>query len=109
MDENTAFRLGRDWLTRARASDDGLPVIASSLQRIAAQPSAHALAIDNRLALLADQALWIVTITAAEDDVTTVEIERVELGAERVRVALTAPKGDGPAGRCASVTATRTP
>ena len=90
MDEHTAFDIGREWLRRIGASEERLPVVADAFQRIAAQPEAHAWATDQRLALLATKALWIATLSfKAEDDVTRVKIERVDLGDPRIRPSLT--------------------
>jgi hypothetical protein len=90
MDESTALSIGREWLSKVRASEDRLPVIRDTLQRITVQPETHALATDNRLALLAEKELWIVTIALTfEEDVTEVKIERFDLDADRVRLSLT--------------------
>jgi hypothetical protein len=94
MDETTALSIGREWLSAVRASDVRLGALADTLQRIDAQPDTQALTADRRqLALLAGNELWIVTLDADTEDVTTVKVERVELSAERVRVSLTESHG----------------
>lgn len=94
MDENTAFSIGREWLSAVRASDERLGALADTLPRIDPEPEVRALTADRRqLALLAGNELWIVTLDTETEDVTTVKIERVDLGAERVQVSLTESHG----------------
>jgi hypothetical protein len=59
MEENTAFDIAREWLSRFRASDERAGAIADTFQRTLPQPEAHAIAEDKRLVLLAGHELYI--------------------------------------------------
>jgi hypothetical protein len=90
MDENTARDVGGEWLLRNRVSNDRLKRVADTLRRVVPDPEAWAWTTDNRLALLRDRHLWIATVSDNDnEEVTTVEVQRLDLDSERAHVSLT--------------------
>jgi hypothetical protein len=86
MEENTALYIARQWLRHLRASAEWAGAIAGTFQRVLPEP--EAIADDDRLAVLAEDAIYVITGDAETEDVTKLQVECVHVSAQRVRPSL---------------------
>jgi hypothetical protein len=89
MTSDTASRISAQWLN-GLAVNPPLDRFAAALEAVVPEPVDWACTTDERLAILADRALWITTATTNErGDLGSVTMQRVDLRSERIRATLT--------------------